>query len=302
MNLGVYFKLVRWKNLLLIAYVFILIEYVLFPFFQIYTLLSTFQFLILLVSVILITAAGYIINDIFDVKADKINKPTKVIVSTKITVEKAKIWYKITNTFGIILGILLCLNIGKPSYSFIFMGTSLLLYYYSKTFKTKPFIGNLIIAFSIALSILILPVFQLDFTIKNQAQNTVISIILLLSFFAFLLNLTREIVKDIIDINGDYNLNNNTLPIIFGRKRIRFLSLILCAFTLLFLLYLVLNFSKQFKYTLLYLVVFTMLPMVYIMVKLNIAKSKKQFQTISTLLKICMFLGINSILIFSLYH
>lgn len=302
MKLGVYFNLIRWKNLFLIAYIFILLKYILFPSFQIKALLSTFQFLILLSSVLLITAAGYIINDIFDIKADKINKPTKVIVSTAITVEQAKIWCKITNAFGIILGALLAINIEKPSYSFLFIGTSILLYYYSKQLKKKPLIGNLVVAFIIAFSIILLPIFEIDFTIQNQSQHTTIQFIILLSFFAFILNLTREVVKDIIDINGDYSLNNNTLPILLGRKRAKVFALILCSFTILFLFYLTLHFSKQYKFSVLYLVLFTLLPMLYISVKLNASKTKKQFQKISTLLKVCMFLGINSIIIFSILH
>ncbi len=302
MKLSLYFKLIRWKNLFLIAYVFILLKYILFPSFHLNTLLSNFQFSILLISVLLITAAGYIINDIFDIKADTINKPTKVIVSTAITVEQAKIWYKITNAFGIILGVLLAINIEKPSYSFLFIGTSILLYYYSKKLKTSPLIGNLVVAFIIALSIILLPIFEFDFTIENQFQQIVIQFMMLLSFFAFLLNLIREIVKDIIDINGDYRLKNKTLAIIFGRKRTAYFALFLCSFTILFLLYLTIHYSKQYKFTILYLVVFTLVPMLYISVKLNVSKTKKQFQKISTLLKVCMFLGINTIIIFSIFH
>ena len=302
MKLGVYFKLIRWKNLFLIAYVFMLLKYILFTSFHLNTLLSTFQFLILLISVLLITAAGYIINDIFDIKADKINKPTKVFVSTVITVEQAQIWYKITNAIGIILGVLLTINIEKPSYSFLFIGTSILLYYYSKKIKKTLLIGNLVVAFIIALSILMLPIFEIDFTIQNKSQQTVIQFIILLSFFSFVLNLTREIIKDIIDVNGDYSLNNKTLPILLGRRRAKYFALTLCCFTILFLLYLILHFSKQYKFTVLYLVVFNLLPMLYISVKLNTSKTKKQFQKISTLLKICMFSGINSIIIFSIFH
>lgn len=302
MNFSVYLKLIRWKNLLLIAYVYSLIKFVLFPSFNIHSYLSNFQFFVLLISVLLITAAGYIINDIFDINADKINKPKKVLISILITTEKAQTWYKITNAIGIILGVLLSLKIEKPSYSFIFIGTSLLLYYYSKTLKTKPFIGNLVVAFCIALSILTLPIFEIDFTITNQPLNTVTQIIILLSIFSFLLNLAREIIKDIIDINGDYSLKNKTIPILFGRKRTKRLALFICIITTLFLLFLVFMFSKQYTYTILYLIIFTVLPLLYITVKLNNSVSKKQFQKISTLLKICMFFGINSILLISLYH
>ena len=108
-----------------------------FPSLLIETRLDLFSFLILLFSIVLITAAGYIINDIEDVISDNINKPKKLLISKVISVEKATEWYKIINTLGIALGIAFCLKIGKPTYSFIFIGTSILLYFYAKKLKSK---------------------------------------------------------------------------------------------------------------------------------------------------------------------
>jgi 4-hydroxybenzoate polyprenyltransferase len=97
-------------------------------------------------------------------------------------------------------------------------------------------------------------------------------------------------------------MKNKTLPILLGRKRAKRFALALCSITILFLMYLILHFSKQYVFTVLYLIAFSLLPMLYISVKLNASKTKKQFQNISKLLKICMFLGINSIIIFSIFH
>ncbi|NQV76984.1 MAG: UbiA family prenyltransferase, partial [Lutibacter sp.] len=155
MRLAAYFKLIRWKNLLLILYVQILLKFLVFNSFNIETNLSLVQFIVLLISILLITAAGYIINDIFDLKTDLINKPQKVIVTKNFSLEKAQQLYLVLNATGVILGIGLSLNIEKPSYSLIFIGTSLLLYYYSKKFKSKPLIGNLIVSFLIGFSIFI---------------------------------------------------------------------------------------------------------------------------------------------------
>lgn len=299
MKLTAYLNLIRWRNLLLIVYVFILLKVFFFPSFNLETTLSTFHFLVLLFSVLFITAAGYIINDIFDISADKINKPNKVIISNIVSVEQAKHWYKITNTIGIVLGVLICLKISKPTYSFIFIGTSLLLYYYSKYLKGKPFIGNLIVSFLIALSVIILPIFDVDFSTKSKPQNTAIQIIILLSFFAFLLNLIREMLKDIEDINGDNTLNLKTLPIIFGRKRVRDFTFFICLIPIGLLLFLIYELSNNYKFTMLYLLLFTLIPLLYIAVKLRSAKAKKEFQKLSLLLKIIMFLGITVLLILS---
>ena len=302
MNSVVYFKLIRWKNLLLIIYTYLLIKFLFFPSFSIETALSLFQFSLLLLSIVLISAAGYIINDIEDVISDKINKPKKLIVSKVITKEKANQWYKITNTLGIALGILFCLNISKPTYSFIFIGASLLLYLYSKKLKSKPLIGNLIIAFLIGISIFILAFFEFNFILKTEPQNLAFTIIKALSIFAFCMNLTREIIKDIEDVNGDYVLKISTLPILLGITRTKNIANLTILLPIGLLLFILLNFSESYKFTMLYLLITVFLPLVYISIKLFSVKNKNDFKKISTLLKITMFLGVNSLIIFSKFH
>ncbi len=300
MVLATYFKLVRWKNLLLIVFVFFVLKFSFFSTLQIQIKLSVVDFLLLLLSVLAITAAGYIINDIFDVKTDLINKPTKVIVSQKISLETAKQWYKTTNTVGIVLGIALCIKISKPTHSFIFIVISLLLYYYSKKIKTTPFIGNFLVSLLIAFSVLIFPLFEIELIAKNNNQNLASQIIWMLFFFAFSLNLIREIVKDIEDVNGDYNLKMNTLPILLGRLRTRSLVLFLCIVPIGLLLFIILKYSSIYKFTVLYLLLFVLMPLLYFTVKLRSAKKKTEFHKLSQLLKIIMLLGINSLLIFSI--
>ena len=300
MVLATYFKLVRWKNLLLIVFVFFVLKFSFFSTLQIQTKLSIVDFLLLLLSVLAITAAGYIINDIFDVKTDLINKPTKVIVSQKISLETAKKWYKTTNTVGIVLGIALCIKISKPTHSFIFIGISLLLYYYSKKIKTTPFIGNFLVSLLIAFSVLIFPLFEIELIAKNNIQNLATQIIWMLFFFAFSLNLIREIVKDIEDVNGDYSLKMNTLPILLGSLRTRSLVLFLCIVPIGLLLFIILKYSSIYKFTVLYLLLFVLMPLLYFTVKLRSAKKKTEFHKLSQLLKIIMLLGINSLLIFSI--
>lgn len=302
MNIAVYFKLIRWKNLLLIIYVYLLIKFLFFLSFSFKTALSIFQFFSLLLSIILITAAGYIINDIKDVISDKINKPTKLIVSKVITREIALQWYKTTNTTGITLGVLFCLNIGKPNFSFIFIGASLLLYYYAKNLKSKPFIGNFIVAFLIGFSIFIIAILEFGFLIKNEQKLLAFNTIITLSIFAFFVNLTREIIKDIEDIDGDYAMKINTLPILLGTNRTKKIALITLLFPVFLLLNLIINYSEIYKFTMLYLIIAVFLPLLYVAIKLFSAKKKKQFKKISSLLKIIMFLGVSSLIIFSIFH
>jgi 4-hydroxybenzoate polyprenyltransferase len=302
MKLSAFFNLIRWKNLLLIVYIQVVIKFLFFPDFVIGTNLTNFQFFILLLSILSITAAGYIINDIFDIETDKINKPKKLIISTIFSVETARRWYLYLNTIGIFFGIFISLKIEKPSLSFIFIGVALLLYYYSKKLKALPLIGNLIVALLVSINVLILLIFDLNTAGNVTNLNYVKTTILIVAFFAFHINFTRELIKDIEDINGDYKLKMNTLPILIGRKRTKNIISILCIF-LIFFLVLFLNYYTSGQIVIsLYIIVFILLPILYVTIKINKAKSQKKIHTISSLLKLVMFFGINILIILSILN
>lgn len=301
MNSIAFFKLIRWKNLLLILYVQLLLKLLVFPSLLISTNLSIIQFIILSCSVILIAAAGYIINDIFDLETDLINKSHKVIITKKIAKEKGKQLYLILNTIGLILGIGLSLNLERPSYSFIFIGTSLLLYYYSKKFKALPLIGNTIVSFLVALSILIVYLIDIDKSIQTSTQKLAIHVILGLSLFSFILNMARELIKDIEDVKGDYILNMNTLPILIGKRRTQKIASFICVLSIGFVLFTIISIASIYKFTAIYLLIFIVLPLTYITINLRSVNSTKGLNKISILLKVIMFLGVNSVILFSLH-
>ncbi|MGV8946711.1 MAG: geranylgeranylglycerol-phosphate geranylgeranyltransferase [Lutibacter sp.] len=300
MKLAAFLKLIRWKNLLLLLYIQLLLKFLFFPSFNATTTLSIFQFFIFVLALLFVTAAGYIFNDINDLKTDLINKPHKVIISKFISTESAQHLYLITNTLGIVFGIVLSLSVQKPSYSFIFIGASLILYFYSKKLKSKPLIGNIAVSFLVASSVMILYFFDINSTIQNDLQKLVIYVIGLLSCFAFFLSLIREIVKDIEDVNGDYSLKMNTLPILIGVKRAKKIAAFLCLFPLILLLVIIVYYASIYKFTGLYLGSFTLLPLLYVFIKLFSAKTKNDFKKLSLLLKLIMFFGMNALLIFSL--
>ncbi|MDX1828106.1 MAG: geranylgeranylglycerol-phosphate geranylgeranyltransferase [Lutibacter sp.] len=300
MKLVHFLNLIRWKNLLLITYVFFLVKFLLFPSLNTASNLTTVQFLLFWSAIIFITAAGYIINDINDVNTDIINKPDAIIVSKFISVKKVKNLYVFINSIGVFLGIIFSLNIKKPSFIFIFMGTSLLLNWYSKYLKSKPFIGNFLIAFLVAFSMLLIAILDINYQIENINQYITIIIIYALSTFSFFINLIRELVKDLEDIKGDYKLNMRTLPIIFGVQRILKAVSILTLIPIFLLLLIILNLDIHYLVLTIYLSATCLVPLIYISFKLWKLKSYKKTHKISVFLKIIMFLGINSIIIISL--
>ncbi len=296
-----FLKLIRFQNLLFIAFVQVLIKYSLFPTFEVNVTLNAFGFGLLIFSTLCIAAAGYIINDIYDLEIDRINKPDKTIIGKKISEKTANTLFIILNIIGVGIGFYLSNLISKPGFSALFIIISALLYLYASHLKGIILVGNLVVSALIALSIIIVGLFDLlpVITPENQVlQSTVFGIIADYALFAFLLNFIREIVKDLEDINGDKNGGLNTLPIALGRKRtvqIVFGLGVLVISVVVFYMY---SYFYRDQTLVMYFLFCVIAPLLYFCVKAWEAKTKKEFSHLSTVLKIIMLLGICSIFIY----
>lgn len=284
-----FLQLIRFKNLLML----VLVQTLFWLRFNDNS--NTIHFFLLIISTIFLAAAGNVINDYFDVDADKINKPDKVIVERLISKKRTLIIYNILNLLGIFSGFFLAMISNKKHYGLLFIAISILLFYYSKYFKKTALVGNFIVAFFIAFSILIILIFPSVHLVIVEEQIKVMRIIVSYTIFAFLLNLIREIVKDIEDIDGDYKLNMKTLPILLGKKRsqnvVFYISLIL-----FFLLILWVSIIDQL-YFYLFAVVFLIIPLGYFILNIKEVKTKKELHNLSTMLKVIMLFGMLSILV-----
>ena len=105
-----FFKLIRIENLLIIAVTQICIKYLVLAPLNEYSKFTPFLFIVSLVSTLLIAAAGYIINDYFDVKTDKINRPNTVVVDVSIKRRWAMLFHIALNAIGLLLGLYLALK------------------------------------------------------------------------------------------------------------------------------------------------------------------------------------------------
>ena len=299
------FKLIRWKNLLLIILTQVLIKYALLePLKEDYgfdTALSFSGFLVLVFATVFIASAGYIINDIEDVEADKINKPNSVIIGEHISEKKATYLFLIFNIVGVILGFVISRAIDKPSFFVIFVLASGLLYIYSTYLKGITLIGNIVISGLVSLSILLVGVFDLApaITRTNQAsQLFFLDLIKDYAIFAFMLNFLREIIKDIEDTDGDYKMGIQSLPIVLGRQRTTRLVFILAFIPLaVVILYLSNNLYKQ-PLAVGYVLLFIIAPLIYGIIKLFHAELQSDYKKISHILKLVMLTGILSLLLF----
>ena len=154
-KIGSIFSLVRFPNLLIIAFTQYAMRYLLMePLLPSETFelqFGAFQFALLVFSTMLIAAAGYIINDYFDTRADLINKPSRVVVGVSISRKEAMILHMILNIMGVGIGVYLALHIGLPALSLVFVLSTGLLWFYSTNYKKQFLVGNLIVAFLTAL-------------------------------------------------------------------------------------------------------------------------------------------------------
>jgi len=293
-----YLNLIRYQNLVFIALMQVFIKYSLFQPFGVDTALTNFSFTLLVIATICIAAAGNIINDIYDVEIDKVNKPNKVLIGKRISERNANKLFVLFNIVGVAIGFYLANSISKPSFAALFIVFSALLYLYASYLKGILLIGNLLVSALVAMSLIIVALFDLfpAITPQNQAtQSAVFKIVLQYALFALFINFIREIVKDLQDINGDKKGGMNTLPIALGRKRTISIVFLLGVFmTLGVVFYMYENLYNQ-QTLLLYFLFAIVAPLLYFCIKSWDADSPKEYGFLSKLLKIIMFLGICSI-------
>jgi len=297
-----FLNLIRWKNLVMIAIVQLLIKYALLEPFSVQTSLSTLGISLLVFATICIAAAGYIINDIFDVETDLINKPEKVIIGKSISEKTAYNLFIIFNVVGVGVGYYVAHLVNKDAFFSLFVIISVLLYVYASYLKQTLLIGNIIVSILVALTLIIIGVFELLPTITPLNQHTQLlffKIIFEYALFTFAINLLREITKDIEDINGDYKAGMNTLPIAIGTKRASKVVFSLTMVLLFAIVYYVVNSLYKNQTAVLYFLVFIMGPLLYLAIKIFNAKTKKEFHHISNVLKLVMLFGMLSLLLYA---
>ena len=309
-----FFKLIRWPNLLIVALTMILMRYaVIEPVIsKINVVLNGgngeaiplvlkfpwYDFLILVIATLFITAGGYVINDYFDIKTDLINKG-EVIVGTKIPRRQAMKWHNFLNIAGVAAGFYISWKAGYFWMGILFLIVSGLLYFYSASYKRQFLIGNLVVALLTAMVPMLVVFYEWPALYRYNALNTVVPPQLDLVFywvggfalFAFLTTLTREIIKDIEDFEGDMAYGRNTVPVVTGILTSKIISVILILITIA-LLYIVWNFFLHDKITLIYISCAVVLPLLYVIYQLIMSSGKREFHSASRLMKIIQIAGV----------
>lgn len=245
------------------------------------------QFLGMMVTIVLLTAGGNFINDYFDVRVDRINKPNAVYVETQVKRRVVILAHIVATT----LGILISFFVGKSMHSYlpfvVAIFVSIALGLYTPFFKKRVLSGNFIVSLCIGM----IPLWS----IWPELSNYQIGFwTLIFSVFAFTVNFTREIVKDIEDAEGDAAENYKTLPVVMGTQTARIYALLFLFAALITAgVTLFIAATQQHSLGTLYLIGIGMcLPLTVSLFAIFMANSKEGFHKASLILKIAMAVGI----------
>lgn len=300
-----YLKLIRYQNLLLLALMQLIFRFGYLELIKIPLSLFYWQYTLLILATVFIAAGGYVINDILDQEADEENKPEDVIVGKTISESMAYNIYAGLTITGVACGFILANSVSHPNFAVIFILIATLLYFYASSLKQIPVLGNVVVAALLAFSVIIIGIFDIfpnTFDINRQQMAVAFSILFDYAKFAFMINLVREIVKDIEDIDGDKSQGLNTLPIAIGKEKTIKIAFVLLLIPTLYLLYYINNYLLQYDliYGIIYMIALVIAPLILCLFKLWNAKEKADFSWISKLLKWIIFFGILSIAVVTL--
>ncbi|MFM7896884.1 MAG: geranylgeranylglycerol-phosphate geranylgeranyltransferase [Flavobacterium sp.] len=293
-----YLKLIRFQNLLMLAFMQLVFRYLFLEQSYVDLALTDFNYILLVIATVCIAAGGYVINNIMDQDTDEIAKPQNRVVGVSISETVAYNWYIGLTIVGVGIGFYLSNVIYKPTFASMFILVATLLYMYATSFKQIPVLGNVVVALMLSTSIIIIGLFDIlpAIDVDNRFRmKEAFDILMHYAIFAFIINLIREIVKDMEDMDGDYQSGLNTLPIAIGVQKTKIIVGVLTVISIGILAYYVNSNLFELDYVVYYAMIVIVGPLIYFGVKLLNAATKKEFHHLSLVLKIILFFGILSV-------
>ena len=307
-----FIRMIRLSNLLFITLTQLLFQYcIILPLFRSKDLSPVFSntYLVFLVlSSVFIAAAGYIINDYFDVNIDQVNKPEMNVVDKIISRRWAMLWHSVFSFTGVVLGFYIGYMLGIFWIGLMNFLCSVLLFVYSTTFKKRLLSGNIIISLLTAWVVGVLGLSTFYAIHYNPGNYPGVEADKLLRFtfiyaaFAFIISLVRESIKDMEDIQGDQKYGCRTMPIVWGIRASKVYTSVWIIVLLGSLIALTI-YLMQYTWwgSLLYSLLLLITPIFILLRNLFRAFNTKDFHNLSNLSKLIMLTGILSMIIFYFY-
>ncbi len=298
-----YLHLVQFKNLILIAFMQLLFYFGFLKLQNIDLALADWQYYLLVLSTVFIAAGGFLIIAIFNQESDVVNEK-KVLIGNSISEKNAYNIYFSLNLIGVGIAFYLSQIIMRPNFVVFFILIVTLLYFYATILKQIALIGNITVSLVVSFSIIIIGIYELlpatDEMNKIQ-MRTLFSILFDFASIAFIINIIREIIKDIENFKADNHQGIRTLPIVLGVKKTVILTLLLMVFPIVFILIYTNNYlmKNNLYFSTVYILLTIIGPLIYTFIKITTSKSKSDFHHLSTVLKVILFFGIISIFVIS---
>lgn len=311
-KLKAWILIVRPANLLILALTMYFInQFILVPIFDKYGLFFTLnaaQFFLLVLSTLLICAGGYIINDYYDIESDSINKPHRHFIGRTISAIMAlRIYWLITGA-GVLLGLYLAFQVDNIRLVTIHGIAAVLLFFYSASYKRMPLIGNIVVSLLIAISVLLVGAFEPAIYKMTRpgdyyAARLCWEIILGYALFAFLINVVRELIKDLEDMEGDGKADMRTTALAWGQQTVKIIAASVLLLLLVYTIYLLwIKDITNWHKLVVYYGIFLMLNFTGLIIYLFSSFTKKDFHRLSVWIKLVMILGILFMPLYYLIH
>lgn len=311
-NIYAILRLTRWVNLVIIALSMVLFQYCVIRTYlyaaDIPLTMTAPYFALLVLAVVLIAAGGNVVNDYLDFEQDAIYRADRLIIGRYISLDNAFNLQLGLNVTGILIGFFLAWHFDHLRLGYVFISAVALLWLYSQTLKKFFLIGNIVIAVLSAV-VFVVPVlfeprlsdfFQTDF--QEMAAHSIHVQLKLYCFFAFMVSLMREIVKDAEDRGADAGYAMHTLPVVLPVWAVNTVVVLLMLIVAAVIAYVEVFFwqhglKKHFWFS----IFFLQFPLVTNMFTVIPAKNSKDYHNISVLLKLLMFFGLLSMPVYYLF-
>lgn len=234
--------------------------------------------LYIVLASVCVVAAGYIINNFYDVKIDRINRPVKTGLDNYVKQETRLSLYFTLNLIGFVFGWLVSWKSALFFSVYIFG-----IWFYSHKLKKYPFMGLIS-----ATVLTILPFFAVFIYYKNFSK-----IIFVHAVFLFLVIMVRELIKDLENIKGAIANNYKTFTISYGEQKTKYLCFILLFLTLFPIIILFsypeLSYMKYYFYL-------ALLILLFVAYYLQKAKEQNQYRFLHNVLKLLLLIGVISLI------
>ena len=306
--LSAFLRLVRWPNLLFIALTQVLFRFFIlrFAFFNSPSIYESMRlslplFYLLVFASVCIAAAGYIINDYFDVNIDLVNKPSRLVINRYIKRRWAIVLHIIFSFAGFLISCYVGYKLRNLYIPFFNLLAIVGLWFYSTTFKKKLLIGNVVISLLTAWAILILTVseYRSGISPHDVYWQRLLKLSFIYGGFAFIISLIREVIKDMEDMRGDIKYGCTTMPIVWGLQVSKvFVAVWIVVITASIAAMQFYVIQMGWWFSALYALLAIIIPLLWVLHKLYIAHSQKDFHNLSTTVKLIMLTGILSMIFF----